>query len=71
MKGIYLLASEPVFTPHSFGMLSLAGGEHVLRFEGVGRVPIADGFALGVDALLARVPVYSRPLDFDLRKIQK
>jgi hypothetical protein len=68
---VNLYGSEQVFTPHSFGMLSLAGGEHVLRFEGVGRVPIADGFALGVDALVARVPVYSRPLDFDLRKIQK
>jgi hypothetical protein len=43
----------------------------VLRFEGVGRSPVSEGYSLGFDALVVRVPMYSRPPDFDLRKIQK
>jgi hypothetical protein len=43
----------------------------VLRLEGAGRSSAADGYALGFDSLVGRVPVYSRPADFDLRKIQK
>jgi hypothetical protein len=53
------------------GTHQIPAGEHVVRLDGVGRVPIAEGYALGIDALMARVMVYSRPADFDLRKIQK
>jgi len=57
--------------PHHLGLQLLAGGEHVLRFEGVGRSPASEGYCLGFDALVARVPAYSRPPGFDLLKIQK
>jgi hypothetical protein len=58
-------------TPHRLGMHSLAAGDHVLRLECVGQPGDSDGVGLGFEGLIARVPVYARPLDFDLRKIQK
>jgi len=66
-----LHAPEPTATPHRWGMRELPAGEHVLRFEATGNPGADDGYRLGFDAFIARVPVYSRPLDFDLRQIQK
>jgi hypothetical protein len=68
---VNLYAPELTATLHHWGMQLLARGEHVLRFEGVGRSPVSEGYSLGFDALVVRVPVYSRPPEFDLRKIQK
>jgi hypothetical protein len=64
-------AAEPKLGPQRLGTRQLSAGEHVLRLEGAGRAPAAEGYALGLDALIARAMVYSRPADFDLRKIQK
>jgi hypothetical protein len=52
-------------------MRQMPAGEHTLRFESAGKTASAEGASLGFDTLVARVPVYARPLDFDLRKIQK
>ncbi|MHB0960265.1 MAG: glycoside hydrolase family 172 protein [Pirellulaceae bacterium] len=57
-------------TSHRVGLHTLSAGEHTLRFECVGKAEASDGYLLGFDALMARVPVYTRPPDFDLRKIQ-
>jgi hypothetical protein len=56
--------------PHKLGTQSLSPGEHTLRLEGAGKNKDSKGFFLGLDALTARVPVYSRPPGFDLRTIQ-
>ena len=45
-------------------------GPHRLRFECTGRAADADGHFLGLDKLVLRVPVYGRPADSDLRKLQ-
>ncbi len=58
-------------TPHRLGMKLLAAGEHTLRFECTGKSEKSKGYLLGFDALTARVPVYTRPPGFDLRKVQK
>ncbi len=58
-------------TPHRWGMRQLTAGNHVLRFEATGKPGAGDGYELGFDTLVARVPVYARPLDLDLRKVQK
>ncbi len=55
--------------PHRLGMFTLPAGEHTLRFEGAGKNPNSKGYLLGFDALTARVPVYTRPPGFDLRKV--
>ena len=68
---VNLYGAELALTPHRWGMQLLAGGEHVLRFEGVGRSLASEGYCLGFDALVARVPAYTRPPGFDLRNIQK
>jgi len=52
-------------------MRQLAAGVHVLRFESTGKPGAGDGYNLGFDMLVARVPVYARSLDLDLRKLQK
>ncbi len=66
-----LYAENVKVTPHRWGIRQLAAGEHVLRFESTGKPGADDGFNLGFDSLVARVPVYARPLNFDLRTIQK
>jgi hypothetical protein len=48
----------------------LAAGEHVLRFECVGKAGASQGYSLGFDALVTRALVYTRPPGFDLRTIQ-
>jgi len=61
----------PTLHPRPWGLHQLAAGEHMLRFECIGKPTKSKGYLLGFDALIARVPVYVRPDGFDLRKIQK
>lgn len=56
---------------HKFGLQQLPAGDHVLRFEGVGKAPESKGYYLGFDSLAMRAPVYSRPPTEDLRQLQK
>jgi len=58
-------------TAHKLGMHQLAAGTHSLRFECAGKSASSAGYFLGFDALTARVPVYSRPPNVDLRTLQK
>lgn len=82
--GIYqvLLDHEPIArldlydsgivpTDEKLGTHKLSAGTHVLRFECVGKSPQSQGCFLGFDALVERVPVYSRPSNVDLRTLQK
>ena len=55
---------------HKLGTQSLRAGAHTLRLSCAGKSDKSKGYLLGFDALTARVPVYSRPPGFDLRKIQ-
>lgn len=55
---------------HKLGMQTLPAGAHTLRLECVGKSDRSRGFFLGLDALTVRIPVYTRPPGFDLRKIQ-
>lgn len=57
-------------TPHRLGSHTLAAGPHTLRFECVGKARDSKGYFLGFDTLTARVPVYTRPPGFDLRKVR-
>ena len=66
-----LYAANPTPNTHPWGLHKLAAGEHLLRFECVGKPEKSKGYFLGFDALVARVPVYARPAGFDLRKLQK
>ena len=56
---------------HLWGQRQLAAGPHRLRFECVGKNPESRGHYLGFDALLSRVPVYSRAPNVDLRTLQR
>jgi hypothetical protein len=58
-------------TPHKLGLRQLAAGTHTLRLEGNGKAAASAGYFLGFDALVIRVPVYSRAPGEDLRKLQK
>lgn len=64
---------DPAVTPteHKLGTHRLTAGSHTLRFECTGKSPQSTGYLLGFDALSARIPVYSRPADVDLRTLQK
>jgi hypothetical protein len=57
-------------TPHKLGMHSLAAGPHPLRFECAGKAEKSKGYFFGFDVLTARVPVYARPANKDLRELQ-
>jgi len=63
-------ATAAAASPHDWGERSLAAGEHVLRFECVGKADASQGYALGFDALVLRIPAYTRPPGFDLRKVK-
>ncbi len=54
-----------------WGVHKLSAGSHVLRLECKGKSDSSTGYYLGLDSFAAVVPVYERPPDFDLRKIQK
>jgi hypothetical protein len=62
---------EIVPTAHKLGPQKLTAGTHTLRFECAGKSPKSTGYFLGFDALAARVPVYSRPVNVDLKTLQK
>ncbi|HWD19892.1 MAG TPA: glycoside hydrolase family 172 protein [Verrucomicrobiae bacterium] len=58
-------------TTDKLGRQTLTAGPHTLRFECAGKSPRSAGYFLGFDALVARIPVYSRPRSVDLRTLQK
>ena len=62
---------EIVPTAEKLGSQKLTAGTHTLRFECAGKSPKSAGYYLGFDALVVRVPVYSRPANVDLRTLQK
>jgi len=62
---------EIVPTAEKLGTHKLAAGTHALRFECVGKSPRSAGYFLGFDALVERVPAYSRSSEVDLRTLQK
>jgi hypothetical protein len=66
-----LVNPDPTPKAHKLGMHKLAAGPHTLRFECAGKAEKSKGYFLGFDALTARVPVYSRAPDVDLRTLQK
>lgn len=66
-----LFKPEVTPTEHKLGMHKLGAGTHTLRFECAGKAPGSAGYFLGFDALVARVPVYSRAPEVDLRTLQK
>jgi hypothetical protein len=64
---------NPAVTPstHRWGTHQLAAGPHTLRFECVGKSADSKGYFLGLDALVAKIPVYARDPSVDLRTLQK
>jgi hypothetical protein len=60
----------PVAMLQRLGTHKLAAGEHVLRFECIGKSANSEGYNLGFDSLVVRKYAYSRPAYFDLRTIQ-
>ena len=71
LERLNLYAPEVTPTTHKLGTHKLAAGQHTLRFECVGKSASSAGYFLGFDALTARIPVYSRAPDVDLRTLQK
>ena len=67
---ISILRNTTVATD-KLGRRHLDAGMHTLRFQCVNKSPDSKGYFLGFDALVARVPVYSRPANVDLRTLQK
>jgi hypothetical protein len=55
---------------HKLGRQNLTAGAHSLRFECAGKASKSTGFFLGFDELVARIPVYSRAANVDLRTLQ-
>jgi hypothetical protein len=66
-----LYAQDVTPATHKFPIRKLGTGVHTLRFECNGKSPESTGYFLGFDALLLRVPAYSRAADVDLRTLQK
>ena len=66
-----LYDSDITPTAEKLGTQKLAAGTHTLRFDCAGKSAKSAGYYLGFDALVTRVPVYSRAPDVDLRKLQK
>ena len=58
-------------TSEKLGRQTLSAGTHTLRFECAGKSASSGGYFLGFDALVERVPIYSRPSSVDLRTLQK
>jgi len=65
-----LLSGTPISKEHELGTVTLAAGEHTLRFENRGKNDESKGYLLGFDAIVSREAVYSRPAEVDLRTIQ-
>jgi len=66
---LFALAMTP--TTDKLGWHHLDAGKHTLRFECIGKSPESDGYFLAIEALTARIPVYHRSPDVDLRTLQK
>lgn len=66
-----LYSPEVTTAIEKFGLQSLAAGDHTLRFECAGKSSKSAGYFLGFDALVVRVPAYSRSPAVDLRTLQK
>lgn len=66
-----LYSREVTPNAHDWGWHELKAGGHTLRFECAGKSSDSSGYYLGFDALEARIPVYIRPPDVDLRSLQK
>jgi hypothetical protein len=66
-----LFNTSPVAADHPLGFQNLAAGKHVLRLECAGKAAASAGYFLGFDALVGRIPVYSRAATVDLRTLQK
>jgi hypothetical protein len=67
--GLFAFTMTPA--TDKLGWHHLAAGKHTLRFEGAGKSPASHGFFLAFDTLVARVPVYHRSPNVDLRTLQK
>lgn len=63
---------DPVVTgkEHALKPKTIEAGDHVLRFEAVGRNPASAGYFFGFDSLRSVEPVYRRPEGKDLRDLQ-
>lgn len=63
---------DPLVTgkAHALKVRTIAAGDHVLRFECVGKNPQSIGYFFGFDALKIVQPVYMRPEGKDLRELQ-
>lgn len=68
---IDLYNPEITTTAEKLGLQPLSAGNHILRFECTGKSSKSTGFFLGFDALVVRVPAYSRSPNVDLRTLQK
>ena len=68
---INLFAFAMTPTTDKLGWHHLDAGAHTLRFECVGKSKESLGYALALDALTARIPVYHRSPNVDLRTLQK
>jgi len=66
-----LYAPDVSPTTHKLGLQKLTAGTHKLRFESAGKSAKSAGYFLGFDALVVRIPVYSRDPSVDLRTLQK
>lgn len=66
-----LYSASAMPATHSWGSRQVSAGPHRLRFECVGKSDKSKGYFLGFDALVVRIPVYSRPPSVDLRTLQK
>jgi hypothetical protein len=65
-----LYSASIVPTSHKLGSHFLSAGAHTLRLTCAGKSEKSKGYFMGFDTLSARIPVYTRPPGFDLRKIQ-
>jgi hypothetical protein len=66
-----LYDSAIVPTAEKLGTQKLSAGTHMLRFECAGKAAKSAGYFLGFDALVVRIPAYSRAPTVDLRTLQK
>lgn len=66
---LYFFKDRPM--EFKWGRRTLTAGPHTLRFVCIGRNNASVGSALGIDQFVARVPVYLRAKQFDLRSLQQ
>lgn len=66
-----LFAFSMTPTTDKLGWHHLDTGKHTLRFECTGKSAESLGYCLAFETLTARIPVYHRSPDVDLRTLQK